>query len=64
MEEKEQEAHLKNQSEAPAINPEDVERLVDSLQIRQEEEIKDLQDELKNVANTCDNRNCDEYVYA
>ena len=47
MEEKEQEAHLKNQSEAPAINPEDVERLVDSLQIRQEEEIKDLQDELK-----------------
>ena len=47
LEEKEQEAHLKNQSEAPAINPEDVERLVDSLQIRQEEEIKDLQDELK-----------------
>ena len=47
LEEKEQEAHLFFQSEAPAINPEDVERLVDSLQIRQEEEIKDLQDELK-----------------
>lgn len=36
-----------NESEAPMINPEDVERLVDSLTARQEEEVKELQDESK-----------------
>jgi len=45
--EKEQKDSSKNKSEVPVVNPEDVERLVDALQTRQEEEIKDLQDELK-----------------
>ena len=44
---KEQNDFSEGEIEPPAVNPEDVEDLVDSMQIRQEEEIKDLQDELK-----------------
>lgn len=35
------------QPEAPTINPDDVERLIESLTERQEEEVKELQDEAK-----------------
>lgn len=46
-EESEPDGASSDESEAPTISPEDVENLVDSLQARQEEEIKDLQDEAK-----------------
>lgn len=62
--EEETEQRSEKRQEAPTVNPEDVEKLVDSLTMRQKEEVKELQDEAQDASDISYNGNCYQYVYA